>query len=76
VNKLQILKYQNRKLYVQQWSRYATQNELFEHIKDGGEIVVTDYKTGEDITKNIKRNMLTKCNFDSSMLTELIRKSC
>lgn len=45
-----IKRYPNRKLYDLSESRYITLDEIAGHLRQGGEIQVTDSKSGEDIT--------------------------
>lgn len=46
----EIKKYPNRRFYDVTESRHVTLNDLYEIVRDGGQIVVTDSKTGADIT--------------------------
>ena len=55
-----IKKYANRRLYNTQTSSYVTLDVLSQMVKDGVEFVVSDAKTGEDIT----RSVLTQIIFD------------
>lgn len=46
----EIKKYPNRRFYDVTDSRHVTLNDLYEIVRGGGQIVVTDSKTGADIT--------------------------
>jgi len=48
-----IKKYANRRLYNTGTSQYVTLEDLAEMVKRGEEFVVTDAKTGEDITRSV-----------------------
>jgi polyhydroxyalkanoate synthesis repressor PhaR len=48
-----IKKYANRRLYNTATSSYVTLDDLAKMVKDGGEFVVYDAKTGEDITRSV-----------------------
>ena len=48
-----IKKYANRRLYNTYTSSYVTLDHLAEMVKEGAEFVVTDAKTGEDITRSV-----------------------
>ena len=48
-----IKKYANRRLYHTGTSTYVTLEDLARMVKDGEEFVVTDAKTGEDITRAV-----------------------
>ena len=51
--KVVIQKYANRRLYNTASSSYVTLEDLAKMIKDGGDFVVQDAKTGEDITRSV-----------------------
>ena len=46
-----VKKYANRRLYNTATSSYVTLDDLATMIKEGGDFVVYDAKTGEDITR-------------------------
>ena len=46
-----VKKYANRRLYNTATSSYVTLNDLARMIKEGGDFVVKDAKTGEDLTR-------------------------
>lgn len=48
-----IKKYANRRLYNTGSSTYVTLEDLGKMVKDGEDFVVTDAKTGEDITRSV-----------------------
>lgn len=47
---IQVKKYPNRRLYDQTRSRHLTHEELYELVVGGHTVVVTDSRTGQDIT--------------------------
>lgn len=49
-DRLEIKKYPNRRFYDVTRSRHVTLNDLYELVQGGSRIVVTDSKTGADIT--------------------------
>ena len=48
-----IKKYANRRLYNTEMSSYVTLDNLAEMVRNGQDFVVTDAKTGEDITRSV-----------------------
>jgi polyhydroxyalkanoate synthesis repressor PhaR len=48
-----VKKYANRRLYNTGTSAYVTLEDLADLVKEGSEFVVTDAKTGEDITRQV-----------------------
>lgn len=48
-----IKKYANRRLYNTETSSYVTLDYLAQMVKDGRDFVVTDAKTGDDITRTV-----------------------
>lgn len=48
-----IKKYANRRLYNTEKSSYVTLDHLAEMVREGQDFVVTDAKTGEDITRSV-----------------------
>jgi len=48
-----IKKYANRRLYDTQTSSYITLEDLCDRVKKGEEFVVTDAKTGQDLTRQV-----------------------
>ncbi len=46
-----VKKYSNRRLYDTTESRYITQEELAERIREGADVYVVDAKTGKDLTQ-------------------------
>ena len=50
---VRIKKYANRRLYNTATSSYVTLDHLAQMVKDGVEFVVTDAKSGEDITRSV-----------------------
>ncbi len=75
-----IKKYANRKMYDTVKKRYVSLDQLSELIKEGGEVVVEDNETGEDITGSVISQILVrekKTEDDavpSSTLIGLLRK--
>jgi polyhydroxyalkanoate synthesis repressor PhaR len=55
-----IKKYANRRLYNTATSSYVTLEHLAEMIKEGAEFVVTDAKTGEDITRSVLTQIIVE----------------
>ena len=48
-----VKKYANRRLYNTATSSYVTLDDLAKLIKEGGDFVAHDAKTGEDITRSV-----------------------
>ena len=55
-----IKKYANRRLYNTSTSSYVTLGHLAEMVKEGAEFVVTDAKTGEDITRSVLTQIIVE----------------
>ncbi|MGH7001337.1 MAG: polyhydroxyalkanoate synthesis repressor PhaR [Stellaceae bacterium] len=55
-----IKKYANRRLYNTATSSYVTLEDLSKMVKDGGEFVVYDAKTGEDITRPVLTQIIVE----------------
>ncbi len=75
-----IKKYVNRKLYDQTDKRYVSLEQIAELIKAGEEVVITDNKTGEDITSSVVSQVLARekgsadTDVPSGILVQLLRK--
>src|SRR5689334_25127770 len=55
-----IKKYANRRLYNTATSSYVTLEDLAKMVKEGGEFVVYDAKTGEDITRSVLTQIIVE----------------
>src|SRR6185312_7880408 len=55
-----IKKYANRRLYNTATSSYVTLEHLAEMVKEGADFVVTDAKTGEDITRSVLTQIIVE----------------
>ncbi len=55
-----VKKYANRRLYDTGRSSYVTLDDLCEMIKEGQEFVVTDAKTGEDLTQSVLTQIIVE----------------
>jgi polyhydroxyalkanoate synthesis repressor PhaR len=55
-----VKKYANRRLYNTATSSYVTLEDLAKMIKDGGDFVVYDAKTGEDITRSVLTQIIVE----------------
>jgi polyhydroxyalkanoate synthesis repressor PhaR len=55
-----IKKYANRRLYNTATSSYVTLDDLAQMVKEGGEFVVYDAKTGEDITRAVLTQIIVE----------------
>jgi polyhydroxyalkanoate synthesis repressor PhaR len=55
-----IKKYANRRLYNTATSSYVTLDDLAKMVKEGGEFVVHDAKTGEDITRSVLTQIIVE----------------
>ena len=55
-----VKKYANRRLYNTATSSYVTLEDLAKMIKEGGDFVVTDAKTGEDITRSVLTQIIVE----------------
>jgi polyhydroxyalkanoate synthesis repressor PhaR len=55
-----IKKYANRRLYNTATSSYVTLDDLSAMVKEGGDFVVYDAKTGEDITRSVLTQIIVE----------------
>ena len=55
-----VKKYANRRLYNTATSSYVTLEDLAKMIKDGGDFIVNDAKTGEDITRSVLTQIIVE----------------
>jgi polyhydroxyalkanoate synthesis repressor PhaR len=55
-----VKKYANRRLYNTATSSYVTLDDLAEMIKKGGDFVVYDAKTGEDLTRSVLTQIIVE----------------
>jgi polyhydroxyalkanoate synthesis repressor PhaR len=55
-----VKKYANRRLYNTATSSYVTLDDLARMIKDGGDFVACDAKTGEDITRSVLTQIIVE----------------
>ena len=56
--RLKIRKYPNRRYYDSTRSRHLTLEEIYQAIREGYEVEVTDSKTGQDITAKVLAQMI------------------
>jgi polyhydroxyalkanoate synthesis repressor PhaR len=76
---LQIRKYSNRRLYDTTRSRHLTADELYELVRAGHDVVVTDSTSGSDITHQVLTQMILERDspklaaFPATLLHEIIR---
>jgi polyhydroxyalkanoate synthesis repressor PhaR len=68
-----IKRYQNRKLYDVERSRYVTTGEIGIMIRDGQTIQVLDYDTENDITNTVLANVLKQTGLSETLLHQMIR---
>ncbi|MFN7144192.1 MAG: polyhydroxyalkanoate synthesis regulator DNA-binding domain-containing protein [Myxococcota bacterium] len=70
-----IKKYENRRLYDTSASRYVNLEDLARIVAEGQELVVTDVKTGRDLTRDVLLQLVTEGDDDAAALpTELLRR--
>src|ERR1044071_5840985 len=55
-----VKKYANRRLYNTSTSSYVTLDDLAKMIKEGGDFVVYDAKTGEDLTRSVLTQIIVE----------------
>jgi polyhydroxyalkanoate synthesis repressor PhaR len=55
-----VKKYANRRLYNTATSSYVTLEDLAKLIKDGGDFIVHDAKTGDDITRSVLTQIIVE----------------
>ena len=76
---LQIRKYSNRRLYDTTRSRHITADELYELVRAGHDVVVTDSASGRGITHQVLAQMILERDspklevFPTTLLHEIIR---
>jgi len=76
---LEIRKYSNRRLYDATRSQHITSEDLYQLVRDGYDVVVTDSATGADITHQVLAQMILEREapklevFPATLLHEIIR---
>ncbi len=78
MQKVTIKKYSNRRLYDTDQSKYITQDELAERIRDGIDVRVIDARSGDDLTRATLTQIIMESRgaarlLPSSLLMQLIR---
>jgi polyhydroxyalkanoate synthesis repressor PhaR len=68
-----IKRYQNRKLYDVEQSRYVTTDDLARMIREGQTVRVIDHETDDDITPLVLTNVLKQSDMSASLLHHMIR---
>ncbi len=68
-----IKRYQNRKLYDVERSRYVTTDDIGAMIRDGQTVQVLDYDTENDITNTVLANVLRQTGLSEALLHQMIR---
>lgn len=71
---INIVKYQNRKLYSTNFSKYITLSEMVKLVKANNTVKVTDHKTKKDITNETLKTALLECSFTEQELINLLKK--
>lgn len=77
--RIEIRRYPNRRYYDTSQSRYLTLQELYDLIRDGAEVRVTDSKSGQDITAKVLAQIIIELDppkldvFPVPLLHRLIR---
>ena len=69
----QITKYSNRKLYLNEKSRYTNLQEVIEFIKNG-EVVIITTPEGRDVTNRTLKSCLELLKISNEVLVDNIRK--
>lgn len=60
MNNLTIIRYINRKLYCQELKRFLNLREIFNHVKEGGNVTVYDKISQEDITGYVLKDIMLR----------------
>ena len=68
-----IKRYQNRKLYDVEQSRYVTIEDLARMIREGQTVQVIDHETDDDISTQILANILKQTDMSAGLLHHMIR---
>ena len=74
-----VKKYANRRLYNTSTSSYVTLEDLAKMIKEGGDFVVKDAKTGDDLTRSVLLQIISEHEetgspmFTTQLLSQVIR---
>jgi len=67
-------KYANRKLYSTQDSKYVNLTQLYNEVKGGVTVIVTENKTGRDVTLETLKQAVMRCKpMSLDSVEELIR---
>ena len=71
---IEIKRYQNRKLYSINESKYVTIQDLSKLLKQGQSFNVTDFKTQANMTKQVLLKALQYSSITENELIELIKR--
>lgn len=71
----EIIKYNNRKLYSKDASRYVTLKEVADLVKSGFNVRVTKNEDDTDITRDVLIGILKYTDIKSTMLLDLVRRN-
>lgn len=73
---MNLVKYPNRKLYNKDTSRTVSLAQVFQHVRSGGNVKVTDFRTRVDITDQVLvRALGTYTRSTAETLARLIREA-
>ena len=67
------IKYQNRKLYDKTNKAYTNLTKIRSLVANGEQVVITDKKTGQDVTTEVLFNSLNATDFTNQQLINLIK---
>ena len=70
--KLELTKYNNRKLYSSEFKRYVNLTEIIGFIRDGG-VITVNTKDGKSVTNEILKQAMLKVDVSNERLVDLIR---
>jgi polyhydroxyalkanoate synthesis regulator protein len=72
---MQVLKYNNRKLYSRDLRRYVNLTEIIDFIKKGEHLQVICHRTKEDLTLDTLKSSLELLDVSQETLIDLIKNT-
>lgn len=69
-----LIKYKNRKIYNTEISRYVSLDDIILMIRNGENVTVKCKESGNDITLDILKQVLPRCDFSLKETVNLIKK--
>ena len=70
-----LVKYSNRKLYLKDSGSYVDLEFVKDLVKNNKDFEITDFESGRDLTLDVLKRVVVKCDVDAKDIKRLIRYS-